>query len=173
MGLKSGSRDAGLDDSDEEESAEPEDPPQANESQVQTESASTSSEETGPGETDPEEKVVERDSSQTSKSPTKNQQTSEPKSTAGQQTMSSIPYKLRRDKVNEGREQVHTSSERRSSRPKTNSRIRSKISSAKTSTSPTTGRLQWSSRNGIRSSSLKCCENGDTILTRCESITSV
>jgi len=80
--------------------------PQANESQVQTESASTSSEETGPGETDPEEKVVERDSSQTSKSPTKNQQTSEPKSTAGQQTMSSIPYKLRRDKVNEGREQV-------------------------------------------------------------------
>jgi hypothetical protein len=106
MGLKSGSRDAGLDDSDEEESAEPEDPPQANESQVQTESASTSSEETGPGETDPEEKVVERDSSQTSKSPTKNQQTSEPKSTAGQQTMSSIPYKLRRDKVNEGREQV-------------------------------------------------------------------
>ena len=106
MGLKSGSRDAGLDDSDEEESAEPKDLPQADESQVRTESASTSSEETGPEETDPEEAVVERDPSQTSESPPENQQTSEPKSAAGQQTMSSIPYKLRRDKVNEGREQV-------------------------------------------------------------------
>jgi len=104
MGLKSGSRDAGLDDSDGEESAGSQDSTQTSESQVRTESASASTEQTH--EEDPEEPVIEHNPSHAGKSPTENQQTSEPESVAGQQTMSSIPYKLRRDKVNEGREQV-------------------------------------------------------------------
>jgi len=101
MGLKSGSRDAGLDDSDGEESAGSQDSTQTSESQVRTESASASTEQTH--EEDPEEPVIEHNPSHAGKSPTENQQTSEPESVAGQQTMSSIPYKLRRDKVNEGR----------------------------------------------------------------------
>ncbi len=85
MGLKSGSRDAGLDDSesDVDQSTEQQDTLQA-ESDEDTDRSSTELED-------------ERESTQTST-------TSEPESQ--RPTMDSIPYKLRRDKVNEGREQV-------------------------------------------------------------------
>jgi len=85
MGLKSGSRDAGLDESesDVEQSTEQQDTPQTE-----------SKEEAGLSSTEQED---ERESAQSST-------TSETESQ--RPTMDSIPYKLRRDKVNEGREQV-------------------------------------------------------------------
>jgi hypothetical protein len=85
MGLKSGSRDAGLDDSesDVDESTEQQDPPQTD----SDEDADLSSTELD-------------DKSESTRSST----TSETESQ--RPTMDSIPYKLRRDKVNEGREQV-------------------------------------------------------------------
>jgi hypothetical protein len=85
MGLKSGSRDAGLDDSesDVEQSTEQQDTPQ------------TDSEE------DADQSSTELDDeSDGTRSSTKSKQESQ------RPTMDSIPYKLRRDKVNEGREQV-------------------------------------------------------------------
>lgn len=84
MGLKSGSRDAGLDESESDGQQSTEQEPETS----QTE-----------GEVD--------------ESPSPSEQKSEPTQTStetetGTQrpTMDSIPYKLRRDKVNEGREQV-------------------------------------------------------------------
>ena len=85
MGLKSGSRDAGLDDSesDVEQSTEQQDTPQ------------TDSEE------DADQSSTELDDeSEGTRSSTKSKPESQ------RPTMDSIPYKLRRDKVNEGREQV-------------------------------------------------------------------
>jgi len=87
MGLKSGSRDAGLDDSDSDvdESTEQErDTPQA---------------ESEEEEADPSSIELEDEHESTQSSPTSEPESQRP-------TMDSIPYKLRRDKVNEGREQV-------------------------------------------------------------------
>lgn len=78
MGLKSGSRDAGLDETDADEDR------------------GAGSEESGP-ETD-EERTTELSAGATADS--------DPESTSERPTMDSIPYKLRRDRVNEGREQV-------------------------------------------------------------------
>lgn len=85
MGLKSGSRDAGLDeaDDDEDQSAEQRDPPHTE-----------SEEEADPSATDLDDPSEETPSSST------------PETESQRPTMDSIPYKLRRDKVNEGREQV-------------------------------------------------------------------
>jgi flagellar biosynthesis/type III secretory pathway M-ring protein FliF/YscJ len=74
MGLKSGSRDAGLDDDD------PEEPPAEAEDDDRSEA--------------PEEQSSD-------------DQTAEAEETGGERpTMDSIPYKLRRDRVNDGRDQV-------------------------------------------------------------------
>jgi hypothetical protein len=82
MGLKSGSRDAGLDES-EDEVEQPED-----REKVETE--------------------TERSESITSETSTQRRgaESSEIPSEDNRPTMDSIPYKLRREKVNEGREQV-------------------------------------------------------------------
>lgn len=91
MGLKSGSRDAGLDD-DEDEEPEPLE-----------------------GEADPtDETAAEAKPSETTASPgsatgsttESDGATDVDSSSDGRPRMSSIPYKLRRDKVNEGRSQV-------------------------------------------------------------------
>lgn len=80
MGLKSGSRDAGLDDEEAVESDERE--TEAGEQSESTTSEVDRSESAGTAGSESEESGDDRPS------------------------MSSIPYKLRRDKVNEGREQV-------------------------------------------------------------------
>lgn len=89
MGLKSGSRDAGLDDSDDDAQADEQSASnlETSETEVETEAEETdtgtaaTTEETSPGEG---ESV-----------------------TGGQRpTVESLPYKLRRETVNEGREQV-------------------------------------------------------------------
>lgn len=90
MGLKSGSRDAGLDDEEDGEQEPPE------------------------GEADPaDEAVADSQPSETTASPgtatgpTDSDGTTEGgNSSDGRPRMSSIPYKLRRDTVNEGRSQV-------------------------------------------------------------------
>ncbi|WP_050460483.1 hypothetical protein [Haloferax gibbonsii] len=86
MGLKSGSRDAGLDDSEDdvEQSVEQEQGVSEAEAEPSPELMSTETEDT-----DTESKAE-----------------SESESESQRPTMASIPYKLRRDKVNEGREQV-------------------------------------------------------------------
>ena len=85
MGLKSGSRDAGLDeaDDDESQSTEQQDTPHTE-----------SEEEAAPSSTD-----LDDPSDGTLSSTDTETESQRP-------TMDSIPYKLRRDKVNEGREQV-------------------------------------------------------------------
>ena len=85
MGLKSGSRDAGLNeaDDDENQSTEQQDTPHIE-----------SKEEAAPSSTDLD------DPSDSTLSSTDTETESQ------RPTMDSIPYKLRRDKVNEGREQV-------------------------------------------------------------------
>ena len=83
MGLKSGSRDAGLDESDNE-----------SEQPAERERDSHQSEETL-ADSSPDEAADNDPESST-----------EPKTGSQRPTMDSIPYKLRRDKVNEGREQV-------------------------------------------------------------------
>jgi hypothetical protein len=85
MGLKSGSRDAGLDESenDVEQPTEQQDTPQTD-----------SEEDANPSSTELD------DETEGTRSSTKSKQESQ------RPTMDSIPYKLRRDKVNEGREQV-------------------------------------------------------------------
>lgn len=91
MGLKSGSRDAGLDESDEEEQPV----------EKASEERDTSSEDQSVSErTDPETD----DSEETSSASPESQSDDDAGET--RPTMSSIPYKLRREKVNEGREQV-------------------------------------------------------------------
>lgn len=95
MGLKSGSRDAGLDDSEEEEE-------ESSESQGQQEPEAKQTEEAASRERENEE----RERTRTHEEESRTDSTPEVETNAGQQTVSSIPYKLRRDKVNEGREQV-------------------------------------------------------------------
>jgi flagellar biosynthesis/type III secretory pathway M-ring protein FliF/YscJ len=75
MGLKSGSRDAGLDDDD-----DPEEPPVKAEDDDQSDSTDGQS---------GEEQATEAE-----------------ETGGGRPTMDSIPYKLRRDRVNDGRDQV-------------------------------------------------------------------
>lgn len=91
MGLKSGSRDAGLDDSEEE-----------NEQQ-------TTEEESVPvGSSRSEKEAVSEQRTAETERETTTKPESEPdtEDSGTRPAMSSIPYKLRRDKVNEGREQV-------------------------------------------------------------------
>lgn len=91
MGLKSGSRNAGLDE------AEGDDQPSGEDS-VEDEAAS---------ETQPiteQTESISTDSEGESADPSDMEQDGE--DSVQRPTMSSIPYKLRRDKVNEGREQV-------------------------------------------------------------------
>lgn len=89
MGLKSGSRDAGLDESEEEE-----------EGSNEQESAETGVEDTDTQKSDP--RTTDAESGMQESTPTE----TETQSSTDRPTMNSIPYKLRRDKVNEGREQV-------------------------------------------------------------------
>lgn len=90
MGLKSGSRDAGLDES-EDTDEQPSDRETSESSDIdEAEEGNGNSEQLSP----------ESESQTTSK------RRSETESTTQRPSMSSIPYKLRRDKVNEGREQV-------------------------------------------------------------------
>ncbi|ATW88072.1 hypothetical protein halTADL_1294 [Halohasta litchfieldiae] len=86
MGLKSGSRDAGLDDSES-------DVDQSTEKERNT--PQTESEE----DADPSSTEIKDEHESTPSSTSSETESQRP-------TMDSIPYKLRRDKVNEGREQV-------------------------------------------------------------------
>jgi hypothetical protein len=80
MGLKSGSRDAGLDKEDAEEATEEQSADDDAESGMAEQEATTASEAEAPG--------------------------ASTQADSGRLSMDSIPYKLRRDKVNEGRQQV-------------------------------------------------------------------
>ena len=91
MGLKSGSRDAGLDDSSEKEEGRTQQEP-ADEATTQTT-------------TEPEQ-TAESEPQTTSSSAGQADSQAKTQSQSGRPTMDSIPYKLRREKVNEGREQV-------------------------------------------------------------------
>ena len=94
MGLKSGSRDAGLDESDDETDREDEE-----------EDAFDAEDTRDAGAADrPDRTTTVEDSEHDPAERGEPEQDSE--STGDRPTMSSIPYKLRRDKVNEGREQV-------------------------------------------------------------------
>lgn len=89
MGLKSGSRDAGLDEPDEEEDQPQEDGSTAIDSL---------DEERG--------RVEDRETERQQEASRTSEPTDASDETTHRPTMSSIPYKLRREKVNEGREQV-------------------------------------------------------------------
>lgn len=92
MGLKSGSRDAGLDkpeDNEKQSTSEDHEAPE-NRQDVDIESS--------------DHRVTESDS-ETSDTP-KSSPNPEPERTGQRPSMDSIPYKLRREKVNEGRDQV-------------------------------------------------------------------
>jgi hypothetical protein len=92
MGLKSGSRDAELDESEE--------PDEQQDTEEETDADDTTHVERDTERTDrdsPEMRSDTRGSSEPDQ---------ETDATADRPTMSSIPYKLRRNKVNEGREQV-------------------------------------------------------------------
>lgn len=92
MGLKSGSRDAGLDESEDTEEEQTEGELAGADDDTHTDEDSEGREQPSTGtETETAESAESRDETGTS--------TQRP-------SMSSIPYKLRRDKVNEGREQV-------------------------------------------------------------------
>ena len=89
MGLKSGSRDAGLDESEEED-----DQPQEDESPA----VDALDEEPG--------RVEDRETERRQEEPSTSEARDASPESSQRPTMSSIPYKLRREKVNEGREQV-------------------------------------------------------------------
>lgn len=80
MGLKSGSRDAGLDEEDEDGATEEQSAADVTESGTVEKEATAASEAEGSG--------------------------TDTQADSGRPSMDSIPYKLRRDKVNEGRQQV-------------------------------------------------------------------
>ena len=84
MGLKSGSRDAGLDESESDSQQSTEQEPETSQKEGGVDEGSSPSEE------------------KTEPTPT----STETETDSQRPTMDSIPYKLRRDKVNEGREQV-------------------------------------------------------------------
>jgi hypothetical protein len=89
MGLKSGSRDAGLDES-EDEDEQTEEPESKSSDDGQKAEPNPDTTETAPSQ--PTEETTEQESD----SGTKQERP----------TMDSLPYKIRRNKVNEGREQV-------------------------------------------------------------------
>lgn len=91
MGLKSGSRDAGLDETDEDDEQSP-----GNEST----DLDSPTEETDQFEHEPATPESDIEPTATANPPSEADQTEQ------RPTMNSIPYKLRRNKVNEGREQV-------------------------------------------------------------------
>lgn len=95
MGLKSGSRDAGLDDAEGE--SEPEEEQTAE--QAREESQPT----TGGSTTDERQESSRGKTESSSEQPQSDTATA---SDSSRPSMSAIPYKLRRNKVNEGREQV-------------------------------------------------------------------
>lgn len=88
MGLKSGSRDAGLDESDEGDGG------------------STEIEASGTTEADNIDPFAEPETGNKSDNAIESGSASETTEQDSRPSMSSIPYKLRRDKVNQGREQV-------------------------------------------------------------------
>jgi len=90
MGLKSGSRDAGLDESGDETDQVDE---QESTQRSEVDNAESADERTDSPSDDAEVKTT-------------TDTTDETETTTERPTMDSIPYKLRRDKVNEGREQV-------------------------------------------------------------------
>lgn len=93
MGLKSGSRDAGLDkpeDSEEQATSRDQETPENDRSDVDVESS---------------DQWVTEDGSETTTAP-ESSPNSEAEETGSRPSMDSIPYKLRREKVNEGRDQV-------------------------------------------------------------------
>lgn len=92
MGLKSGSRDAGLDETEDN-----------NEQSGDQQPLNTDTTRPG-GENPDQETTTESGDSHTADTPSDTDSTSE--QTGQRPSMSSIPYKLRREKVNEGREQV-------------------------------------------------------------------
>ncbi|ELZ89586.1 hypothetical protein C453_00175 [Haloferax elongans ATCC BAA-1513] len=109
MGLKSGSRDAGLDDTDEEtQPAETEqESARSVDEETETDNSSASPTETQTTEAHTAETdAVESGSESETKSNSESESESESQSKSQRPTMDSIPYKLRRNKVNEGREQV-------------------------------------------------------------------
>lgn len=89
MGLKSGSRDAGLDDSESDDDQEPVSQTDRDATEVEREPVEENSKATA--------ETAEQDA--------KDDRTSA-SDDSGRPTMESLPYKLRRNKVNEGREQV-------------------------------------------------------------------
>jgi hypothetical protein len=98
MGLKSGSRDAGLDDESDggdadRDASDPttDDQSAAGEQSVAAEQADATVEQATDSESEPDATA---------------ESSGESDAGGGRPTMDSIPYKLRRDKVNEGREQV-------------------------------------------------------------------
>lgn len=93
MGLKSGSRDAGLDkpeDSEERATSKNREAPENDRSEADIE--------------DSDQQVMEGDSEITTAP--ESSPNSEAEKTGSRPSMDSIPYKLRREKVNEGRDQV-------------------------------------------------------------------
>lgn len=101
MGLKSGSRDAGLDESEDDGERPDDQKSEASntEETESTDSSPTEAEETGEAEESEEAEKAGEDEEETDPE-------TEPESASQRPTMDSIPYKLRREKVNEGREQV-------------------------------------------------------------------
>jgi len=93
MGLKSGSRDAGFDESEEGEAEREEQSSGQESAETSAESTETERSDSGTTDTDPGTTTSAETETNTG-SPT------------DRPTMNSIPYKLRREKVNEGREQV-------------------------------------------------------------------
>lgn len=98
MGLKSGSRDAGLDESDDEDE----------QSINQETSAITETDEDDEYDdtTDVGDAGMKSETTSSAEITTSTETTRNKGSTQSRPAMDSIPYKLRRDKVNEGREQV-------------------------------------------------------------------
>lgn len=92
MGLKSGSRDAELDESEE--------PDEQQDTEEETEADDTTHVEQDAERTDRTSAEMRSDTTRSS------EPDHETDATADRPAMSSIPYKLRRNKVNEGREQV-------------------------------------------------------------------
>jgi len=82
MGLKSGSRDAGLDDEETEDQSEHDEPTDGDAAEDQTEQSTSDTEQSA------------------------QEEPTESSSGSNRPSRSSLPYKLRREKVNEGREQV-------------------------------------------------------------------
>ena len=104
MGLKSGSRDAGLDDAEQEEQQNPVDGEGPNTGEEETEAQHPTDSST----TRQTDRQVEQEGGQTGEAAAQTKQDSARSETGRTQrpTLDSLPYKLRREKVNEGREQV-------------------------------------------------------------------